>query len=56
VVQRLRGNFPPSEAGWGPPLRGQSHRSGVAEELPASSIDAEFHELEVGRHVPPDRV
>ncbi len=27
-----------------------------AEELPASSIDADFYELEVGRHVPPDRV
>ncbi|GAB2331270.1 helicase associated domain-containing protein [Streptomyces variabilis] len=27
-----------------------------AEELPASSIDAEFYELEAGRHVPPDRV
>lgn len=25
-------------------------------ELPASSIDAEFYELEAGRHVPPDRV
>ncbi|MFG2485012.1 Helicase associated domain protein [Streptomyces virginiae] len=28
----------------------------VAEKLPASSIDAEFYELESGRHVPPDRV
>ncbi|MFE1781031.1 Helicase associated domain protein [Streptomyces sp. NPDC059506] len=27
-----------------------------AEELPASSIDAEFYELEAGRHVPPNRV
>ncbi|MEU6603180.1 DEAD/DEAH box helicase [Streptomyces flaveolus] len=27
-----------------------------AEELPASSIDAEFYELEAGRHVPPDRI
>ncbi|GGQ48831.1 DEAD/DEAH box helicase [Streptomyces mutabilis] len=27
-----------------------------AEELPASSIDAELYELEKGRHVPPDRV
>ncbi|MGA4966916.1 Helicase associated domain protein [Streptomyces pseudogriseolus] len=27
-----------------------------AEELPESSIDAEFYELEAGRHVPPDRV
>ncbi len=27
-----------------------------AEELPASSIDAEFYELESGRHVPPGRV
>ncbi|WP_078878775.1 DEAD/DEAH box helicase [Streptomyces sp. NBRC 110035] len=27
-----------------------------AEELPASSIDAAFYELEAGRHVPPDRV
>ncbi|MFD5098341.1 DEAD/DEAH box helicase [Streptomyces albidochromogenes] len=27
-----------------------------AEKLPASSIDAEFYELEAGRHVPPDRV
>ncbi|MEU1494832.1 Helicase associated domain protein [Streptomyces sp. NPDC005776] len=27
-----------------------------AEALPASSIDAEFYELETGRHVPPDRV
>lgn len=27
-----------------------------AEELPASSIDAAFYELEPGRHVPPDRV
>ncbi|MFF6873701.1 Helicase associated domain protein [Streptomyces sp. NPDC012450] len=27
-----------------------------AEELPASSIDAELYELEAGRHVPPDRV
>jgi superfamily II DNA or RNA helicase len=27
-----------------------------AEELPASSIDAEFYELEADRHVPPDRV
>ncbi|MGF3135666.1 Helicase associated domain protein [Streptomyces albidoflavus] len=28
----------------------------AAEKLPASSIDAEFYELEGGRHVPPDRV
>ncbi len=27
-----------------------------AEKLPTSSIDAEFYELEAGRHVPPDRV
>ncbi|MFI6150705.1 Helicase associated domain protein [Streptomyces sp. NPDC051109] len=27
-----------------------------AAKLPASSIDAEFYELEAGRHVPPDRV
>ncbi|MFF3018194.1 Helicase associated domain protein [Streptomyces sp. NPDC057939] len=27
-----------------------------AEKLPKSSIDAEFYELESGRHVPPDRV
>ncbi|MFC9643601.1 Helicase associated domain protein [Streptomyces mirabilis] len=27
-----------------------------AEKLPASSIGAEFYELEAGRHVPPDRV
>ncbi|MDX3458882.1 Helicase associated domain protein [Streptomyces sp. ME02-8801-2C] len=27
-----------------------------AEALPASSIDAEFYELEAGRHVPPERV
>ncbi|MGC5041033.1 Helicase associated domain protein [Streptomyces sp. DT73] len=27
-----------------------------AGKLPASSIDAEFYELEAGRHVPPDRV
>ncbi|MCD2469488.1 Helicase associated domain protein [Streptomyces sp. MBT42] len=27
-----------------------------AEQLPASSIDAEFYELGAGRHVPPDRV
>ncbi|MFD6045850.1 Helicase associated domain protein [Streptomyces koyangensis] len=27
-----------------------------AEKLPASSIEAEFYELEAGRHVPPDRV
>ncbi|MFE1050191.1 Helicase associated domain protein [Streptomyces olivaceus] len=27
-----------------------------AEKLPASSIDAEFYELEAGRHVPPGRV
>ncbi|MEU9632631.1 Helicase associated domain protein [Streptomyces luteogriseus] len=27
-----------------------------AEKLPKSSIDAEFYELETGRHVPPDRV
>ncbi|WP_327259911.1 MULTISPECIES: DEAD/DEAH box helicase [unclassified Streptomyces] len=27
-----------------------------AESLPKSSIDAEFYELEAGRHVPPDRV
>ncbi|MFD3537595.1 Helicase associated domain protein [Streptomyces sp. NPDC058664] len=27
-----------------------------AEKLPASSIDAEFYELEASRHVPPDRV
>ncbi|MCH0573068.1 Helicase associated domain protein [Streptomyces sp. MUM 136J] len=28
----------------------------AAEELPKSSIDAEFYDLEAGRHVPPDRV
>ncbi|MET7534751.1 DEAD/DEAH box helicase [Streptomyces goshikiensis] len=28
----------------------------AAERLPKSSIDAEFYELETGRHVPPDRV
>ncbi|MDH6493779.1 superfamily II DNA or RNA helicase [Streptomyces sp. SAI-127] len=28
----------------------------AADQLPASSIDAEFYELEAGRHVPPDRV
>ncbi|WP_121700719.1 DEAD/DEAH box helicase [Streptomyces sp. E5N298] len=28
----------------------------AAEELPASSIGAQFYELEAGRHVPPDRV
>ncbi|MGQ4490785.1 Helicase associated domain protein [Streptomyces sp. SAS_281] len=28
----------------------------AAEALPPSSIDAEFYELEAGRHVPPDRV
>lgn len=28
----------------------------AAEKLPKSSIDAEFYELEGGRHVPPDRV
>ncbi|MEU2295537.1 DEAD/DEAH box helicase [Streptomyces bacillaris] len=28
----------------------------AADKLPASSIDAEFYELEPGRHVPPDRV
>ncbi|WP_217133055.1 DEAD/DEAH box helicase [Streptomyces sp. AC558_RSS880] len=28
----------------------------AAEELPESSIDAEFYELAAGRHVPPDRV
>ncbi|GAA3266472.1 helicase associated domain-containing protein [Streptomyces lavendulae] len=28
----------------------------AAEELPKSSIEAEFYELETGRHVPPDRV
>ncbi|MEV7676259.1 Helicase associated domain protein [Streptomyces sp. NPDC088752] len=28
----------------------------AAGRLPASSIDAEFYELEAGRHVPPDRV
>ncbi|MGW9454149.1 Helicase associated domain protein [Streptomyces sp. NPDC055632] len=28
----------------------------AAEKLPPSSIDAEFYELEAGRHVPPDRV
>ncbi|MEV6733755.1 Helicase associated domain protein [Streptomyces sp. NPDC051364] len=28
----------------------------AAEQLPKSSIDAEFYELEAGRHVPPDRV
>jgi superfamily II DNA or RNA helicase len=27
-----------------------------AEKLPASSIDAEFYDLEAGRHVPPERV
>ncbi|MEU4206057.1 Helicase associated domain protein [Streptomyces sp. NPDC026294] len=28
----------------------------AADRLPASSIDAEFYELEAGRHIPPDRV
>jgi superfamily II DNA or RNA helicase len=28
----------------------------AADKLPTSSIDAEFYELEAGRHVPPDRV
>ncbi|MFF3757839.1 Helicase associated domain protein [Streptomyces sp. NPDC002185] len=28
----------------------------AAEKLPGSSIDAEFYELEAGRHVPPERV
>ncbi|OWA01564.1 helicase [Streptomyces sp. CS227] len=28
----------------------------AADKLPASSINAEFYELEAGRHVPPDRV
>ncbi|MFF1546604.1 Helicase associated domain protein [Streptomyces sp. NPDC058291] len=28
----------------------------AADRLPASSIDAEFYDLEAGRHVPPDRV
>ncbi|MFD0355238.1 Helicase associated domain protein [Streptomyces sp. NPDC127110] len=28
----------------------------AAEKLPKSSIDAEFYELQAGRHVPPDRV
>ncbi|WP_328884191.1 DEAD/DEAH box helicase [Streptomyces sp. NBC_00299] len=28
----------------------------AADKLPSSSIDAEFYELETGRHVPPDRV
>ncbi|NEA69020.1 DEAD/DEAH box helicase [Streptomyces sp. SID12488] len=28
----------------------------AADRLPASSIDAQFYELEAGRHVPPDRV
>ncbi|MFJ5019347.1 DEAD/DEAH box helicase [Streptomyces griseoluteus] len=28
----------------------------AANQLPASSIDAKFYELEAGRHVPPDRV
>ncbi|OKJ70210.1 helicase [Streptomyces sp. TSRI0107] len=28
----------------------------AADKIPASSIDAEFYELEAGRHVPPDRV
>ncbi|MFB1046800.1 DEAD/DEAH box helicase [Streptomyces chrestomyceticus] len=28
----------------------------AADQLPASSIDAQFYELEAGRHVPPDRV
>jgi superfamily II DNA or RNA helicase len=28
----------------------------AADRLPVSSIDAEFYELEAGRHVPPDRV
>ncbi|MFE2282496.1 Helicase associated domain protein [Streptomyces sp. NPDC059454] len=28
----------------------------TADKLPKSSIDAEFYELEAGRHVPPDRV
>lgn len=29
---------------------------GAADKLPKSSIDAEFYELNAGRHVPPDRV
>jgi hypothetical protein len=33
-----------------------SANAAAAEKLPASSIDAEFYELEAGRHVPPDRV
>ncbi|MFH9426439.1 Helicase associated domain protein [Streptomyces sp. NPDC017529] len=28
----------------------------AADQLPASSIDAQFYDLEAGRHVPPDRV
>ncbi|MFB6962822.1 Helicase associated domain protein [Streptomyces sp. NPDC056309] len=32
------------------------HDLAAADRLPASSIDAEFYELEAGRHVPPDRV
>ncbi|MFJ4153055.1 Helicase associated domain protein [Streptomyces galbus] len=32
------------------------HDLAAADKLPKSSIDAEFYELEVGRHVPPDRV
>ncbi|GGR70129.1 hypothetical protein GCM10010282_73290 [Streptomyces roseolus] len=38
-----------------PALR-QGRPSRAAEKLPASSIEAEFYELEAGRHVPPDRV
>ncbi|MEV5081210.1 Helicase associated domain protein [Streptomyces sp. NPDC056159] len=32
------------------------HDLAAADRLPKSSIDAEFYELEAGRHVPPDRV
>ncbi|GAA1203083.1 DEAD/DEAH box helicase [Streptomyces hebeiensis] len=32
------------------------HDLAAADKLPKSSIDAEFYELEAGRHVPPDRV
>lgn len=28
----------------------------AADKFPVSSLDAEFYELETGRHVPPDRV
>ncbi|CAL9677073.1 hypothetical protein SUDANB178_07862 (plasmid) [Streptomyces sp. enrichment culture] len=33
-----------------------AEEAGAADKLPKSSIDAEFYELEAGRHVPPDRV